>query len=69
VQRDGEAIGVLELGTHEKFFNIARKTARATGVVVRNPGRLLATMAWLGMPPYGWQTQDGYKNTEGARSV
>jgi uncharacterized protein (DUF1800 family) len=39
---------------------------RACGVQVANVRPLLATAAQLGMPLYGCQTPDGYKNTEEA---
>jgi len=39
---------------------------RAAGVAVVNPYPLLGAMARLGMPLYGCQTPDGYKNTEAA---
>ena len=40
--------------------------ARASGVTVVNVRPLLAVLAQLGMPLYGCQTPDGYKNTEDA---
>ena len=40
--------------------------ARAAGVNVANVRPLLGTLAQLGMPLYGCQTPDGYKNTEQA---
>ncbi|MES2325167.1 MAG: DUF1800 domain-containing protein [Pseudomonadota bacterium] len=39
---------------------------RASGVPVSNTGPLLNTMSQLGMPLYGCQTPDGYKNTKAA---
>ncbi len=39
---------------------------RASGVEVNNVRPLQATLAQLGMPLYGCQTPDGYKNTEEA---
>jgi uncharacterized protein (DUF1800 family) len=39
---------------------------RATGSPVRNFRPLYGMMMQLGMPPYGCQTPDGYKNTEHA---
>ncbi len=39
---------------------------RASGAPVSNTAPLLATMAQLGMPLYGCQTPDGYKNTRAA---
>jgi uncharacterized protein (DUF1800 family) len=47
-------------------YQFVLSATRATGVVVRNPRPLLGEMARLGMPLYGCQTPDGYKNTEGA---
>src|SRR5271166_521362 len=47
-------------------YQFVLSAARATGVVVRNPRPLLGTMGRLGMPLYGCQTPDGYKNTEDA---
>jgi uncharacterized protein (DUF1800 family) len=40
--------------------------ARASGTPVTNVGPLLGAMRQLGMPLYGCQTPDGYKNTEEA---
>lgn len=40
--------------------------ARASGIEVQNIRPLLGTLAQLGMPLYGCQTPDGYKNTEAA---
>jgi uncharacterized protein (DUF1800 family) len=39
---------------------------RATGMVVQNVRPLYATLQQLGMPLYGCQTPDGYKNTQEA---
>jgi uncharacterized protein (DUF1800 family) len=39
---------------------------RASGVPVANVGPLVNTMNQLGMPLYGCQTPDGYKNTQDA---
>jgi uncharacterized protein DUF1800 len=39
---------------------------RATGIEVRNVRPLLATLTRLGMPLYGCQSPDGYKNTQDA---
>ncbi|KGF81881.1 hypothetical protein IA69_09920 [Massilia sp. JS1662] len=39
---------------------------RASGVPVANVGPLVNTMSQLGMPLYGCQTPDGYKNTQDA---
>ncbi|MCG2583677.1 DUF1800 domain-containing protein [Massilia sp. TS11] len=41
-------------------------SVRATGLPVRNVGPLVATLNQLGMPLYGCQTPDGYKNTQDA---
>ena len=40
--------------------------ARASGLDVRNVQPLVGTLQQLGMPLYGCQTPDGYKNTEAA---
>jgi uncharacterized protein (DUF1800 family) len=40
--------------------------ARATGVPIANVRPLLGALSQLGMPLYGCQTPDGYKNTEDA---
>ncbi len=40
--------------------------ARASGYSIRNVQPLVGTLAQLGMPLYGCQTPDGYKNTEAA---
>jgi uncharacterized protein (DUF1800 family) len=47
-------------------YEFVVSAARATGVALRNPRPLLNTMAGLGMPLYGCQTPDGYKNTRDA---
>ncbi len=47
-------------------YEFVVSAARATGVPVRNPRPLINTMAGLGMPLYGCQTPDGYKNTQDA---
>jgi uncharacterized protein (DUF1800 family) len=47
-------------------YEFVISAARATGLPVRNVRPLLGTMAGLGMPPYGCQTPDGYKNTQPA---
>ena len=73
---DGDIAGVLKtlFASHEFRDSAGQKyktpyqyvlsAARATGVEVNNPRPLLDTMARLGMPLYGCQTPDGYKNTE-----
>ena len=40
--------------------------ARASGYAMQNVQPLVGTLAQLGMPLYGCQTPDGYKNTEAA---
>jgi uncharacterized protein (DUF1800 family) len=47
-------------------YQFVLSAARAASVPVRNPRPLLGTMGRLGMPLYGCQTPDGYKNTEDA---
>ena len=47
-------------------YEFVISAARAAGVPVGNPRPLLGWMAQLGMPLYGCQTPDGYKNTEDA---
>jgi uncharacterized protein (DUF1800 family) len=47
-------------------YEYAISAARATGVEVLNVNPLAGTMAALGMPLYGCQTPDGYKNTRDA---
>lgn len=47
-------------------YRFVLSAARAAGLSVENPQPLLGMMARLGMPLYGCQTPDGYKNTESA---
>jgi uncharacterized protein (DUF1800 family) len=47
-------------------YQFVVSATRAAGVEVRNPRPLLGALARLGMPLYGCQTPDGYKNTEAA---
>ena len=47
-------------------YEYAISAARATGAEVLNVNPLAGTMAALGMPLYGCQTPDGYKNTRDA---
>jgi uncharacterized protein (DUF1800 family) len=47
-------------------YEFVLSAVRATGVTVRNPRPLINTMAGLGMPLFGCQTPDGYKNTRDA---
>jgi uncharacterized protein (DUF1800 family) len=47
-------------------YRFVLSATRAAGVEVRNPRPLLGALARLGMPLYGCQTPDGYKNTEAA---
>jgi hypothetical protein len=47
-------------------FQFLLSAVRAAGVEVRNPRPILGALARLGMPLYGCQTPDGYKNTEAA---
>ncbi len=47
-------------------YQFVVSAARAGSVDVRNARPLLGAMAQLGMPLYGCQTPDGYKNTEDA---
>jgi len=75
---DGDIRAVLKtLFTSREFRDSAGKkyktpdqfvlsAVRAAGVAVVNPYPLLGAMARLGMPLYGCQTPDGYKNTEAA---
>jgi uncharacterized protein (DUF1800 family) len=77
-ETDGDIRSVLKtLFTSREFRDSADKqyktpyqfvvsAARAAGVEVRNPRPLLGELARLGMPLYGCQTPDGYKNTEAA---
>jgi len=77
-QSDGDIRAVLKaLFTSPEFrdsvgakyktpYQFVLSATRVAGVMVRNPRPLLSTMARLGMPLYGCQTPDGYKNTEAA---
>jgi len=47
-------------------YQFVVSAARASATPVKNVGPLLATMTQLGMPLYGCQTPDGYKNTQQA---
>jgi uncharacterized protein (DUF1800 family) len=47
-------------------YQLVISAVRAAGVPVLDTRPLLATMRRLGMPLYGCQTPDGYKNTEDA---
>ena len=47
-------------------YRYVLSAVRATDLAVRNVRPLLATLYPLGMPLYGCQTPDGYKNTEQA---
>jgi uncharacterized protein (DUF1800 family) len=47
-------------------YEFAISAVRATGTPLRNVRPLLNTLAGLGMPLYGCQTPDGYKNTQEA---
>jgi uncharacterized protein (DUF1800 family) len=47
-------------------YQFVVSAVRAADVEVRNVRPLLATMTRLGMPLYGCQSPDGYKNTEAA---
>jgi uncharacterized protein (DUF1800 family) len=47
-------------------YEFVISAVRATGLPVRNVRPLFGTMAGLGMPPYGCQTPDGFKNTQAA---
>ncbi len=47
-------------------YEFVISAVRATGIPVRNIRPLVNTMAGLGMPLYGCQTPDGYKNTQDA---
>lgn len=57
-----------------KYYNAKFKTPyqyvvsaiRATGTEVKNFRSVYGVLNQLGMPPYGCQTPDGYKNTESA---
>jgi uncharacterized protein (DUF1800 family) len=47
-------------------YEFVVSAVRAIGVPVLNPRPLINTMGGLGMPLYGCQTPDGYKNTQEA---
>jgi uncharacterized protein (DUF1800 family) len=47
-------------------YQFVVSAVRATGVPVANVAPLLGTLNQLGMPLYGCQTPDGYKNTQDA---
>ena len=47
-------------------YQFVVSAVRAGATPVKNVGPLLATMTQLGMPLYGCQTPDGYKNTQQA---
>jgi uncharacterized protein (DUF1800 family) len=47
-------------------YEFVLSAVRAAGLVVLNPRPILAAMTRLGMPLYGCQTPDGYRNTEEA---
>ena len=47
-------------------YQFVVSAVRASGVPVANVGPLVNTMSRLGMPLYGCQTPDGYKNTQDA---
>jgi uncharacterized protein (DUF1800 family) len=47
-------------------YQFVVSAVRASGVPVTNVGPLVNTMSQLGMPLYGCQTPDGYKNTQDA---
>lgn len=47
-------------------YQFVISAVRASGVAVTNVQPLLGTMSQLGMPLYGCQTPDGYKNTQEA---
>lgn len=54
---------------HAKFktpYEYVVSAVRATGIKVHNFTPLIATLQQLGMPLYGCQTPDGYKNTQQA---
>ncbi len=54
---------------HAKFktpYQYVVSAARASGYPIVNVQPLVGTLAQLGMPLYGCQTPDGYKNTEAA---
>ncbi|WP_426110326.1 DUF1800 domain-containing protein [Massilia sp. PWRC2] len=63
----GEFMAPASAGAKFKTpYQFVVSAARASATPVRNVAPLLATMAQLGMPLYGCQTPDGYKNTEQA---
>jgi uncharacterized protein (DUF1800 family) len=47
-------------------YEFVISAVRAAGVAVLNPRPILAAMSRLGMPLYGCQTPDGYRNTQDA---
>jgi uncharacterized protein (DUF1800 family) len=47
-------------------YQFVVSAVRASGARVQNVAPLLGTMSQLGMPLYGCQTPDGYKNTQDA---
>ena len=47
-------------------YQFVISAARASAAPVANIAPLLGTMSQLGMPLYGCQTPDGYKNTQDA---
>jgi uncharacterized protein (DUF1800 family) len=47
-------------------YQFVVSAVRASGIDVKNVQPLLGTMSQLGMPLYGCQTPDGYKNTQDA---
>jgi uncharacterized protein (DUF1800 family) len=47
-------------------YQFVVSAVRASGASVQNVAPLLGTMSQLGMPLYGCQTPDGYKNTQDA---
>ncbi len=47
-------------------YEFVVSAVRATGIPALNVRPLVGTMSALGMPPYGCQTPDGYKNTQAA---
>ncbi|GAB3404010.1 DUF1800 domain-containing protein [Massilia agilis] len=47
-------------------YQFVVSAVRASGVPVKNVQPLMGTMSQLGMPLYGCQTPDGYKNTQDA---
>ncbi len=44
-------------------YELVISAARAAGLPINNTRPLLNWMSWLGMPLYGCETPDGYKNT------